>query len=236
MNTRALLLSTLLIGTFAAPAFAFNITMDGSLGASVAMSGGDLTGETLDSKDGPFIPAGTGEAAQSMISRLGEEAMGVIADANMDAAKKKQVFRGMLVSNFDMKKIGQFALGKFWREASDAQKAEYLKLYENMIINVYTTRFQNYKGQKFQVIDHRVDEASGDVIVNSTVTGGGAPVNVAWRVRPKGNSYKIIDVMVEGVSMAVTQRNDFAGVIQSGGNNITALLDYLRRGGTSDVD
>jgi len=190
---------------------------------------------TLKSATSPIVRVGTGEAAQSMITNLGNQAMAVIADTSMTQDKKKAVFRTLLTGNFDMKTIGKFALGRYWRDTSDAQQAEYLKLYENMIVNVYTARFENYQGQKFTVIDNRVDADSGDVVVNSTISGSGSPVNVAWRVRPKGGSYKIIDVMVEGVSMAVTQRNDFAGVVQKGGNNVSALLDYLRQGGTSDV-
>lgn len=238
MNTRALFLSTLLlsglVSGMAIPAYALDLSA-GNAAFGVVTSANDVIGETLGSKDGPIVLANTGEGAQSMITRLGDQAMAAIADESLDAAKKKQLFRTMLSSNFDMKTIGKFAMGKFWRETSPAQQAEYLKLYENMIINVYTARFENYEGQKFKVLDNRLDD-SGDVIVNSTITGGGAPVNVAWRVRPKNGSYKIIDVMVEGVSMAVTQRNDFAGVIQKGGNNVDALLTYLRQGGTSDVD
>ena len=232
MKTRVLILSLLLSTSIVAQASAFSLPMNGAL----IMSGSDLTGETLDSNDGPVVLAGTGEAAQGMITTLGNQAMAAIADTGMDAAKKKALFRTILTQNFDMKTIGKFALGRFWREASEAQQAQYLKLYQDMIVNVYSARFENYSGQKFNVVDHRVDDASGDVIVNSTITGKGSPVNVSWRVRPKGGAYKIIDVMVEGVSMAVTQRNDFAGVIQKGGNNVEALLTYLRAGGTSDVE
>jgi len=231
MKTRVLILSLLLSTSMVAQASAFSLPMNGAL----IMSGSDLTGETLDSHDGPIILAGTGEAAQSMVTNLGAQAMNAIADTGMDPARKKALFRSILTQNFDMKTIGKFALGRFWRDASEAQQAQYLKLYQDMIVNVYSARFENYSGQKFNVVDHRVDD-SGDVIVNSTITGKGSPVNVAWRVRPKGGAYKIIDVMVEGVSMAVTQRNDFAGVIQKGGNNVEALLTYLRAGGTSDVE
>jgi len=233
MNTRALIISALLATSMTAPAFAFDMPMGAA--SSVVTSAHGVVNDTLNDGTGPIIRAGTGEAAQSMITSLGNEAMSVIADNSMTPDKKKSVFRTMLTGNFDMKTIGKFALGRYWRDATDAQQAEYLRLYENMIVNVYTARFENYQGQKFTVTDNRVDADSGDVIVNSTITGGGSPVNVAWRVRPKGGSYKIIDVMVEGVSMAVTQRNDFAGVIQKGGNSINALLDYLRQGGTSDV-
>lgn len=180
------------------------------------------------------VSANDGAAAQSMVARLGDQAINTIANKGLDEDAKKQVFRRLLTQNFDMSTIGRFAMGRFWRVATPEQQKEYSRLYEKMIVDVYTARFNKYSGQSFDVTENRVD-SSGDIVVSSKVTGSGAPIMVDWRVRPKGGSYRIIDVMVEGVSMAVTQRNDFAGIIQQGGGTIDALLEYLRKGGTSDV-
>lgn len=181
------------------------------------------------------VVGNTVQAAQNMIANLGDVALKTIADPSMNETAKKQTFRRLLSQNFDMATIGRFALGRYWRIASPQQQQDYLRLYEKMIIDVYTSRFNRYSGQTFRVRGNRIDE-SGDVVVNSVVEGGGSPVAVDWRVRPKGGAYRIIDVMVEGISMAVTQRNDFAAVIQQGGGTIDALIAYLKQGGTSDVD
>lgn len=175
-----------------------------------------------------------GAQAQAAIERLSTRAMDAIANKSMPKAEKAAIFRKLLSEGFDMETAARFAAGRFWRELSDAQKREYLSLYQDMIIRVYSARFDSYNGQKFKILGHRSDE-SGDYVVNSQIIGAGAPVNVTWRVRAKGNDMRVIDVIVEGVSMAVTQRNDFASVIQRGGNNINALLTYLRQGGTSDI-
>lgn len=181
-----------------------------------------------------MVSADKGQAAQDMIARLGDRAMNAIKDPAATESGKKQLFKQLLTQNFDMSTIARFAAGKYWRQASPAQQQEYVNLYEKMIIDVYTARFNRYSGQTFSVTGNRVDD-SGDVVVSSQVTGSGSPVLVDWRVRNKGGAMKIIDVMVEGVSMAVTQRNDFAGVIQQGGGTVDALIAYLKKGGTSDV-
>ncbi|NBX67190.1 MAG: ABC transporter substrate-binding protein [Proteobacteria bacterium] len=185
-------------------------------------------------KDYQLASANDGIVAQGMIERLGNEAIRTISNQSLDESAKKQVFKRLLTQNFDMSTIGRFAMGKFWRTATPQQQSEYQRLYERMIIDVYTARFNKYSGQIFEVTGNRVDE-SGDIVVSSNVKSDGTPIAVDWRVRPKGGAYRIIDVMVEGVSMAVTQRNDFAGVIQQGGGTVDALLDYLKKGGTSDV-
>lgn len=205
--------------------------------------GGQATAMQLPALDGAAIhiptiesvSADQGQAAQSMVSHLGDEAIKTIANAALDDTAKKQSFRRLLTQNFDMSTIGRFAMGKYWRQATPQQQAEYNRLYEKMIVDVYTARFNKYSGEAFNVTGNRVDE-SGDIVVSSNVVpASGSPISVDWRVRPKGGAYRIIDVMVEGVSMAVTQRNDFAGIIQQGGGTIDALLEYLKKGGTSDV-
>ncbi len=206
-------------------------SMDGATLAPIVATAQGVTSGT----DALPVSANDGKAAQGMIERLGNEALNAIANTGLDAAAKKQVFKRLLTQNFDMSTIGRFAMGKYWRTATPQQQAEYQRLYEKMIIDVYTARFNKYSGQTFDVTGNRADE-SGDIVVSSKIkSADSAAVAVDWRVRPKGGAYRIIDVMVEGVSMAVTQRNDFGGVIQQGGGTIDALLDYLKKGGTSDV-
>lgn len=175
-----------------------------------------------------------GTAAQAMVTQLGDKAMAAIQNPSLDTTGKKHLFQQLLSQNFDMTTIGRFAMGRYWNVATPAQQQEYQRLYQKMVIDVYTSRFNRYSGQQFEVTGNRVDE-SGDIVVSSRVTGDGNPVLVDWRVRAKGGAWRIIDVMVEGVSMAVTQRNDFAGIIQQGGGSVDALLEYLKKGGTSDV-
>lgn len=182
-----------------------------------------------------IVQVNAGSAAQTMVERLGEEAINTIADKDMSASAKKQTFSRLLTRNFDMATIGRFAMGRYWRVATPQQQAEYLRLFEKMVVDVYTARFDKYSGQSFDVTGNRVDD-SGDIVVSSKVVAKGSPaVAVDWRVRPKAGGYRIIDVMVEGVSMAVTQRSDFASIIQKGGGTVDALLEYLRKGGTSDA-
>ena len=110
----------------------------------------------------------------------------------------------------------------------DQQKKEYLSLFKDMVIDVYSKRFEDYNGQKIEVTRSR-PEGKRDVLVSSILKQDGGPdVRLDWRVRKKGSQYKVIDVIVEGVSMSLTQRSDFASVIQRGGGEVEALLVHLR--------
>jgi phospholipid transport system substrate-binding protein len=99
-----------------------------------------------------------------------------------------------------------------------------------MVVNVYTQRFGDYKGQKFEVKSAR-PVGNDDVLVSSFIvpTDGSDNIQVDWRVRNRGGSIKIVDVLVAGVSMSVTQRSDFSSVIQRGGGKLDVLIDYLKQ-------
>lgn len=168
------------------------------------------------------------KGAEVFIDSMGQRAIGFLSNANLSQSQKQVRFRKLLKDSFDLKTIGRFSLGTYWRSASDAQKAEYQKLFENLVVDVYASRFDEYQGQALQVKKSR-PQGKRDVIVNSAIVDdSGTEFKVDWRVRHKNNQYKIIDVIIEGVSMSLTQRSDFSSVIQRGGGDVGVLISHLK--------
>jgi phospholipid transport system substrate-binding protein len=162
------------------------------------------------------------------VQALGDQAIKIITDKALSPTDREQKFHQMFVESFDVPAIGRFVLGRYWRTASDSQKAEFLKLFEDMIVKTYNNRFTEYKGEQFVVTNTRADGDSAMVTTNVTRPGGNAPVKVDWRVlRPQGK-LKIVDVVIEGVSMSVTQQQEFGSVIQRNGGQIDSLLASMR--------
>lgn len=169
------------------------------------------------------------DAARSFIDGMAQRAINFLADQSMSQDQKSKQFQKLLADSFDLKTIGRFALGRYWRVASPAQQTEYLKLFEKMVVDVYSNRFKDYQGQDL-VVDSAKPEGDKDVMVTSyIVPDSGSKVRVDWRVRDKDGRQKIVDIIVEGVSMAVTQRSEFSSVIQAGGGDVAVLLDHLRK-------
>ena len=170
-----------------------------------------------------------GQKAQDFIGNMGDKAVAFLSNNSLSKAQKQKEFRKLLQSSFDMNMIARFAMGRYWRTASKAQQTEYLNLFENMIVDVYSSRFGEYKGEKFNIVGSRADGKS-DILVNShIIPNNGSKVKVDWRVREKNGQMKIIDVIIEGVSMSLTQRSDFSSVIQRGGGDVEVLLKHLRK-------
>jgi phospholipid transport system substrate-binding protein len=173
-------------------------------------------------------PASAQDAgAAAFIQNLGDRAIKTFSDKG-DKVRAKEKFRTLLLDGFDVPYIGRWVLGRYWNVATDPQKQEYLGLFEKMIVDAYAGRFAEYSGETFKIIGVRPEGEGDNAVTTQIVRPSGPPVNVDWRVRKAGAAYKIIDVVVEGVSMGVTQRSEFASVIQTNGGQFDGLLKALR--------
>ena len=169
------------------------------------------------------------DGAHKFIENVTSQGIDFLANPDLSYDQRKQEFRTLLKNNFDINTIARFSLGRYWRTATEAQRQEYLKLFEDMIIDVYSKRFGDYQGQDLEIGQVRAQGDKDAIVTTKIVPKNDPEIQVDWRVRQKGNGYKVIDIIVEGVSMAVTQRSDFSSVIQRGGGDVSVLLDHLRK-------
>ena len=167
--------------------------------------------------------------AEAFVHNVAERGLGFLSDEALSHEARTREFRSLLIDSFDIKTIGRFSLGRYWRKATPDQRKEFIHLFREMIVASYASRFNEYSGQKLIVTTAR-PEGKKDVIVASKIVSpaGGPDVVVRWRVRENQKSYQVIDVIIEGVSMLVTHRSDFAAVIERGGGDVDVLLSHMR--------
>jgi phospholipid transport system substrate-binding protein len=178
----------------------------------------------------PAVPAPAGASADpaQFIKSMGEKAINELTGPNVTEAERQERFRQLFTESFDVPTIGKFVLGRSWRTATDAERAEFLKLFEDFIVKSYAVRFADYAGESFDV-QNTTGGSDGASVVHSRINRKGAEtIRVDWRVQQSQDRLAITDVVVEGVSMAVTQRSEFASVIQSKGGKVAGLIDALR--------
>ncbi len=172
--------------------------------------------------------AKTENGAQKFVENLGNEALTSLTAKDLAHQEREKRVRTLLNKNFDVQTIGRFALGINWKNASAEEKKEYLSLFEDMIVQTYSRRFEEYSGQQFTVLGALKIDEKDSIVSSQILQKDGPPVNLEWRVRNKNGQYRIIDVIVESISMSVTQRSDFNSVIQGGDGKIETLLAVLR--------
>ncbi len=162
------------------------------------------------------------------IRNMGREAIASLTGQNVDQKVRKQRFRRILERAFDMRAIARFTLGRYWRIASKEERDEYVSLFEDFIVQSYALRFKDYDGENFEVGKvHDINE-SDRLVISEIVQPRGPPIRINWRVRGR-KGLRIVDVVVEGISMGITQRDEFAAVIRSNGGKIEGLLAALRK-------
>lgn len=170
------------------------------------------------------------DGAGEFISSMAGKAIAALTEEGISREQKVARFRELLKENFAVKSIGRWVLGRYWRKATYAERAEFLTLFETLIVITYVNRFEKYSGETLTVTKTLLKKA-GDAIVYTQISRseGVKPINVNWRVRTKDGKFKIIDVIVEGISMGQTQRSEFASVIRQNGGKIQGLLEKLRK-------
>jgi phospholipid transport system substrate-binding protein len=171
------------------------------------------------------------------IDKLVNSALQVLAQHGLTEQQREQRFEQLLTQNFDVPRIARFVLGRYWRTASAAERARFIAAYRDFIVESYATQFSDYSGETVKVTGSR-PETSDITIVSSEIIhpNGDPPVKVTWRVRKGAGGYKIIDVGVEGVSMMLTQREEFASVIERNGGTVaglTAAIEHKLHGGAA---
>ena len=167
--------------------------------------------------------------AEDFVRNIGVKAFGSLSEAGLSQDERTQRFRKLLNEAFDLPRIARFTLGRYWRTASDEQKAEFLTLFEKFVIQAYSTRFQDMSGKKLNVLTAREISASQALVLSEIQIPGKPSVKINWRIRSKDDVHKVVDVMVEGISMSVTQRDEFAAVIRQTGGQVRGLIKALRR-------
>jgi len=182
-----------------------------------------LVATTLLAAPQPATPADAIAFMNQLWNRAAE-----LLNNKTDPAIRQARFRQLFHEDFDGAGIARFVLGRYWRSASQEERHEFVKFFEDYVVYVYTARLANFGGASFKVRGSRSD---GDGVIVSTDVGSPgntSPIRMDWRLVNDNGAYKISDVIVEGVSMTVTQRSEFASVAQRNGGQVRPLIDLMR--------
>jgi phospholipid transport system substrate-binding protein len=166
---------------------------------------------------------------KAFITDLGTKALGSLVQKDLTDEQRAQRFRELFIGNFDVPAIGRTVLGRYWKTATPEQQQNYLKTFEDYIVYIYSVRFKRYSGETLAV-DGSKDLGGGFVRVQSSVKSpDGEDVPLLWDLRQNGDSLKILDVTIAGVSMVQTQQREFASVVQQNGGNVDALIEQMKK-------
>ena len=173
------------------------------------------------------VTARAADPAIDFVDHLADEILTNVVTADKSKAEKERLFREAFTQAVDLKGVGQFVLGMSWKKSSEEERQAFLNAFTDLTVKTWADRFDMYTGQPI-VFQGTRNAERGQVYVDSVIQDK-QPVEVIWRLRPSKDTYKIVDIVVEGVSMASTYRNDYRAFLQQNNNSVQALTEELLR-------
>ncbi|OJX13074.1 MAG: hypothetical protein BGO77_04350 [Caedibacter sp. 37-49] len=171
------------------------------------------------------------EIYTNFITSLGNNIIRILVNKKAPLSERKNEFRHVLKDYFDIPEIGKFVLARYWKRATNNQKTEYLDLFENAIVDNYAAQFDDYQNETLEVQSVR-ESADQGIMVMSVIKKqtGAPPLKVDWKIFQTKQGLKVYDIIVNGVSMSITQRSEYAGIINKNGGQLEGLLKLMREG------
>lgn len=162
------------------------------------------------------------------IQVLAKEAIAVMVDEALEPKDRRAAFRELLNDAFDLDNVAKFVLGRHGRRLNAGQRAEFRQLFEDFLIVSYVSKLDTYAGEDLVVHATRETGPKRVTVTSDLRLPSGEPVGVDWHMREGESNWQIVDIVIEGVSLAVTIRSEFTSVISKSGG-VAELLKRLRR-------
>jgi phospholipid transport system substrate-binding protein len=156
-----------------------------------------------------------------------QRAIDTLSDASKSADSRREAFRRLLQEGFALPEIGRFVLGKHARAASEAEFDRFLDAFTSILARRYTPLFEGASEEQVSIGEPKPAEGRQNIymVPSTVILNDGSKSNVVWRVKDTESGYQIMDVVAEGVSMAITLRDEYGEVLGSRG--IDALTERL---------
>ena len=176
-----------------------------------------FTEKSLSVEPSQFIQSVVDEASQVLVTNINKE-------------EKMDKLKSIALKSVDIKGIGLYTLGSYRKNLSDAQKEEYDDLFRKYFLKSFASRLSDYTDPKINVLSQKKLNEKYTMVSSLLVATGKTPeVKIDWRVYTKNPDQPLIrDLIIEGLSLAKTQKEEFNSVIQSNGGDINALFLNLK--------
>ena len=173
--------------------------------------------------------------AEAFVQQGAIKVLGVLNNKGLSKAAKAAAFRPLINDLIDVPRVTRFVLGKYARSATPDQYARFSAAFRAYADAVYQKRIDDYHGEKVVVAGSSLNRP-GDAVVTTMLSGPRTqPTAILWRVQNSGQGWKVIDVQVKGVWLAITQQQDFISTIDNAGGRIDVLTQQLQRDTAGEI-
>jgi len=177
----------------------------------------------------PVAPALAAGESAAVVADFGDHMLQMLNGPQISPADRQKRFGALLDKDFDFVKIGRFVLGRYWNTATDQEKQQFAPVFRDYVVQSYSVRFGEFGGASFKVTGERAENPTSTIVSTSVMQRNSpTPAKVDWRVSNDTGSPKITEVIVDGISMSLTHRQEFASLIERSGGGVGGLIAQLK--------
>jgi phospholipid transport system substrate-binding protein len=179
----------------------------------------------------PLLFASSADAAnpaEDFINGNIQAGFDILNDRSLSGTERSRRFASFFLGLTDLRRVAVFLLGQYAAQASPADLDGYIAAYQDYVLSLYQSYFSRYAGQTLHVKSSR-ERAPGDYIVNTEMVGASQPMQIDFRVRTDGAKPVLVDFAVEGVWLALAERDQFTSVLGQNNGDVKALTAHLRQ-------
>ena len=166
---------------------------------------------------------------KEFVNELVREAIDKLADKNLNKEEKSVFIEKVALENVDINALGLYTLGELRKSSTKNDILNYQKSFEKYFLKSLTSRLSDYSSSEFEILGDN-KKSTNYTIVNSKITpnDGGAEIKIDWRIYTKNPNKPLIrDLIVEGLSLARTQKEEFSSILSSNDNSLDVLIKKL---------
>ena len=165
--------------------------------------------------------------ASTFVRSTGDKLIGVVNGPGSTQSKRQELTQ-IIDSAVDVDGIARFCLGRFWRTATPDQQKRYTTLFRQVLVTNIGGKLGEYQGVRFTMGRSRSQDEE-EVVSTVVDRPNNPPTNVDWVISDPASNPKIIDVIAEGTSLRLTQRQDYAAYLARNNGNVDALITAMQR-------
>ena len=166
-----------------------------------------------------FVPPVAAEQSpRDVVQSTSDQVLAVLAEKDLSKQERRDKVRAIVLRSVDFETLSRLVLARNWTRFSPAQQQEFMQEFQDHLAATYGRRLDDYRNEKVAIVGDR-QEPNGDWTVRTKILRGGGSndINVDYRLRQSNGEWKVIDFIVEEVSMVANFRSQFQDIVASGG-------------------
>ena len=165
------------------------------------------------------------------VSELVNDAISKLSDNNLSEEEKATFIENIAIKNVDINALGLYTLGELRKSTDKDNLKNYQQAFKKYFLKSLTSRLTDYSSNKFEIIDAEKKSSNYTIVKSKIISNENQPeIKIDWRVYTKNPNKPLIrDLIVEGLSLARTQKEEFSSILSANNNDISILISELEK-------